>query len=82
MALRTDLMIGLPFRVLRESRTISWTHDMSPLQSVGYKTPLVKSFREAFSWAGHSQGFYGIFRSLMARPRQDSSRDTVYKVFP
>lgn len=71
MALRTDLMIGLPFRVLRESRTISWKHDMSPLQSVGYKTPLVKSFREGVFL---DRAFSGVLRDFQFPDGTASSR--------
>jgi len=45
MALRPDLAIGLPFRVLRALGSTEKTNYIPPLQSVGYKTPFVKPTR-------------------------------------
>ena len=43
MALRPDLAIGLPFRVLRALGSTEKTNYIPPIQSIGYKTPCVKS---------------------------------------
>lgn len=47
MALRPDLAIGLPFRVLRAFGVPDETDYIPPLQSVGYKRPSVKSTPQA-----------------------------------